>query len=165
MRALCIVALGLVACSSPTTLPDTDAGAGEASKGDACASMLWPDTDGDGFGDKLAQPTLGCPHAGVSTNALDCGDGDPLMHPGQTKAQRGPAKGKTSGSAFDYDCDGATTVTNGNATGSCTGSCSLSQGWTIPEGGSIACASMYDWVASCTQQCSPNIESRYPDCL
>jgi len=42
----------------------------------------WPDADGDGYGDRNATPISACEHPdGFVTNALDCDDTDPDVHP------------------------------------------------------------------------------------
>lgn len=131
----------------------------------------WPDADDDGYGDALAAPTMACaPRSGFVGNKLDCGDGDPQMHPGQTMAQRGPAKGKTAGPAADYDCNGAETIVNAMAVQIET--CMLvnmkcndatADGWTSTSKVN-SCATQYDWHY-CDPNCFNLLEKRYPDCL
>ena len=111
--------------------PDTrtcDAGGACKLKGEqACASAadcagaacttLYPDADGDSFGDRSAtvangkakQICGGAAGAGWVTSNTDCcdaGDTNKAVHPGQTGwfTMPGPC-----GIQFDYDCDGAMT--------------------------------------------------------
>lgn len=45
--------------------------------------MLYPDADGDGFGDAAGAPTAGCvPQAGFSASHNDCDDTNVAIHPG-----------------------------------------------------------------------------------
>jgi hypothetical protein len=85
--------------------------------GGACTT-LYPDTDGDSFGDKSAtvangkarQLCGGAAGAGWVTSNTDCcdgGDTNRQVHPGQSAwfTTAGPC-----GIQFDYDCDGTTAV-------------------------------------------------------
>ena len=57
----------------------------------------WPDTDADGWGDRSAPATLGCPVEGRVANALDCDDGADAVRPDAPEVCNG----------LDDDCDGA----------------------------------------------------------
>lgn len=72
-----------------------------------CNVLAWPDADGDGYGDKDAEPVEACDEipVGYVANADDCYDGNALARPGQTNTyvvHRGDG-------SFDYDCDGVET--------------------------------------------------------
>jgi hypothetical protein len=59
------------------------------------AVALWPDADGDGFGD-AGDVARGCPpHAGWTTQAGDCDDDDAAVNPGEPERCNGR----------DDDCD------------------------------------------------------------
>ena len=74
-----------------------DGGAGDAAT-DACARVpLFPDGDGDGFGDDGSSSEMRCPEEGWVPNAEDCDDGDENVRPGADEAC----------DAIDRDCDGA----------------------------------------------------------
>ncbi|MEO0601539.1 MAG: putative metal-binding motif-containing protein, partial [Myxococcota bacterium] len=89
MRFLPIVCMGALFACDPTTsdIPD-----------DPCeATTTWADADGDGFGDADA-PVEACEApAGHVTNARDCDDADPDVHPDQPERCDG----------IDNDCSGA----------------------------------------------------------
>jgi hypothetical protein len=80
-------------------------------------TLLYPDADGDSFGDRSAtvangkaRQICGGASAGWVTSNSDCcdaGDTNKAVHPGQTAwfTTAGPC-----GIQFDYDCDGMTTV-------------------------------------------------------
>ncbi len=79
---------------------DAASGGGGEEVGAGCATPLevWPDVDGDGFGDSRAPVTRTCgPLAGHVTNAGDCNDRSPVTH---------PDAGDTPGDGVDQDCDG-----------------------------------------------------------
>ncbi len=94
----------------------------------------WADTDGDGFGGPATVSTtnFACNAAGQSTNALDCDDARPDIHPGATEVCDGR----------DDDCDGL--VDEGNPGGgarcgtSNVGECAT--GITACTAGSLQCA-------------------------
>jgi hypothetical protein len=92
------------------------AAAGDCAGG-ACTT-LYPDTDGDSFGDRGATVANGkakglcggAAAAGWVTNNTDCcdaGDTNKAVHPGQTAWFTAPGP---CGIQFDYDCDGMTAV-------------------------------------------------------
>ncbi len=58
----------------------------------------YSDIDGDTFGDVTAPTTACLPGPGVSTDATDCDDSDPFIHPVAEEA---------CGNSLDDDCDGA----------------------------------------------------------
>lgn len=110
MRWLLLVVAG---CSSSLTSNGPDAAKGpDASTTcpDDQKVRLYPDADGDGFGDALAAGELVCgASTGLVTTHSDCADGDKTAHPGGDFSTT-PIAGVTSGGlAFDYDCDGAET--------------------------------------------------------
>ncbi len=70
----------------------------------ACPSTLHRDADGDGHGDPQ-RAKRACPAPGWVTSGDDCNDGDPEVHPQQTKYFAQPQSLGT-GKPFDYDCDG-----------------------------------------------------------
>ncbi|MCZ7682920.1 MAG: putative metal-binding motif-containing protein [Sandaracinaceae bacterium] len=57
---------------------------------------LWPDADGDSFGDASAAPTTRCPGSGWAANDRDCDDAAPERNPSSTEVCNG----------VDDDCDG-----------------------------------------------------------
>ncbi len=57
-----------------------------------------PDRDGDGYGDETSVVTACGPGPGEVTNALDCDDSDPAVHPDAVEL--------CSGVGIDEDCDG-----------------------------------------------------------
>lgn len=60
--------------------------------GDDLSIRDWyPDVDGDGFGDGSTSPVLDChdARAGFTTNATDCDDGAPNVHPGAAETCNG----------------------------------------------------------------------------
>jgi len=73
---------------------------------------MYPDLDGDRFGDSGAEPVLVCDKsptpAGLVANAKDCDDNDSRVHPGQMEFFSTPIAGRTM-LAFDFDCDGVET--------------------------------------------------------
>ncbi|CAH0999303.1 hypothetical protein LEM8419_00601 [Neolewinella maritima] len=71
------------------------------------AARYYRDADGDGFGNMDAAKLLCAPEDGFVSNASDCDDADPSVHPGAAELCDGK----------DNDCDG--TVDEGDA---CTGS-------------------------------------------
>jgi len=118
--------------------------------GGACTT-LFPDADGDSFGDrgatvangKAKQICGGAAGGGWVTNNDDCcdaGDTNKLVHPGQTAwfTAPGPCGG------FDYDCDGAT-ATQYPASGQCSAT-ACSAGFVA----ATACGAMGDF-----QSCDP----------
>jgi hypothetical protein len=62
------------------------------------------DADNDGYGDPASKQQACTMPAGFVENALDCDDGDPSAHPGQSQFFAAPSKGKQS---YDYNCSGA----------------------------------------------------------
>jgi hypothetical protein len=100
-------------------------GAGGDCAGGACTT-LYPDADGDSFGDRAAtvangkakQICGGAATAGWVTSNTDCcdaGDTNKAVHPGQTAWFTTPGPCAIQ---FDYDCDGMTAVQY-PATGQC----------------------------------------------
>jgi hypothetical protein len=87
----------------------------------AACTIVYPDSDGDGFGDRspnAARGFCGPAPAGFVTNNGDCcdaGDTNRDVHPGQTTWFTAPGP---CGIQFDYDCDGTTTAQH-PAAGSC----------------------------------------------
>ena len=94
----------------------TCAAAGDCAGGNC--TTLYPDADGDSFGDRSAtvangkakQTCGGVPGRGWVTSNTDCcdaGDTNKAVHPGQTGwfTMAGPC-----GIQFDYDCDGTMTM-------------------------------------------------------
>jgi hypothetical protein len=63
------------------------------------AVLLWPDADGDSFGDAATLAELRCPEAGWVPNADDCADADPNVSP--------PAV-ESCLTRYDDDCDAST---------------------------------------------------------
>ncbi len=63
--------------------------------------MLYPDADGDDFGDASAGATLGCPALlpDLVDNGTDCDDGE---------SRRNPGAPETCDDVFDNDCDSTT---------------------------------------------------------
>lgn len=70
---------------------------------DAQDAVDWyPDTDGDGFGDRDAAPRSGCtPGLGETADATDCDDGDAAVNPAATEVCNG----------WDDDCSDQTPET------------------------------------------------------
>jgi hypothetical protein len=105
------------ACDSPLTC--TMAGAVGQCKCSECPNgtcqVFYPDTDGDGYGDRTATyaahtakaACTGAPPAGFVADNTDCDDGDSNVHPGQTTFF--PTKSRAGAGTFDYDCDGVLT--------------------------------------------------------
>jgi hypothetical protein len=60
------------------------------------SDMLWPDADGDGFGDGSASPTTGCAGGGYAAQGGDCDDADPHINPSSPEVCNG----------YDDDCNG-----------------------------------------------------------
>jgi len=108
---------------------------GQSCTGGDCATgactTLYPDADGDTFGDKTngkAKGFCGGPPAGWVANNGDCCDATGAgkdVHPGQTAwfMAAGPCGG------FDYDCDGSETPQY-PAVGQCTDAVSCTPGFT-----------------------------------
>ena len=115
--AACVAAaleVMLCSCGSGTPAPEpTHADAATATARDAQCNdnqkiRLYPDLDGDGFGDASSPGLLFC---GATEHYVvdhsDCADGDPNAHPGQQMYFAVPIHGTVStGLPFDYDCDG-----------------------------------------------------------
>jgi streptogramin lyase len=60
-----------------------DPDAGDADAGETCQPVrIWPDRDGDGFGDTAGAARLGCLESGWSSVPGDCDDTDPMVYPG-----------------------------------------------------------------------------------
>jgi len=74
-----------------------------------CETLIYRDSDGDGFGDPataLASCTLTLP-SGYVTNGSDCYDGNARAYPGRPVGGSGEHRGDGS---FDFDCDGVETA-------------------------------------------------------
>jgi hypothetical protein len=72
---------------------------------------VYPDADGDGFGDALEPPTKRCiDDPGFVGNNLDCADGDAKAFPGQPEYFAVPILGARTVEPFDFNCDGTTDV-------------------------------------------------------
>lgn len=112
-----VVALAIGACAQdltplPTSQPDA---AHRADAATGCADnqkiRLYPDADGDGFGDAADPGQLFCGATrGYVVDHTDCADSTALAHPGVTDfyplAISGPV---TTGLKHDYNCDGQET--------------------------------------------------------
>lgn len=86
---------------------------GPPSSPDASCMMVtvYPDADGDGFGDASEPPTKRCIDApGFVGNNLDCADGDAKAFPGQPEYFSVPILGARTVEPFDFNCDGTTDV-------------------------------------------------------
>lgn len=109
---------------------DADADADEEEEEEDCFTV-WPDADGDGFGDKWGDPIAVCDGVipeGYVANHSDCYDGNPDVFPGQTEFFH---RDRGDGS-FDYDCDGQETMERTALAGApfiCDGEI---PGWSIP---------------------------------
>lgn len=96
--------------------PSSDAGGDSApdasgsDTGPSCkTAMLYPDTDGDGFGAALEAATEQCVGAkGYAGNNQDCADGDARAFPDQADYFDSPISGAKNVQPFDFDCDGKT---------------------------------------------------------
>jgi hypothetical protein len=170
MRALLIL---LAACStSGVGERRVDALELDAAQPDGCAAVrVYPDVDGDGFGDATSAGVLAC--SGV-TNNTDCADQDANARPGQTEHRGVPITGPTQhGLAYDYNCDGvetpeltATVVCQTRAI--CGGAVNAWAGQNTP-----ACGVTWPFVSACTVVnngsgpfCSPaNATDRVQGCL
>jgi hypothetical protein len=105
------------ACDSPLTC--TMAGAVGQCKCSECPNgtcqVFYPDTDGDGFGDRTASyaahtakaACTGMAPVGFVADNTDCDDGDSMVHPGQTGWFA--TKSRNGAGTFDYNCDGVLT--------------------------------------------------------
>jgi hypothetical protein len=115
--------------------------------GGACTT-LYPDADGDSFGDRAATVangkakqicggTAGNGWVTTNTDCCDTGDAAKTVHPGQTGwfTMAGPCGG------FDYDCDGTTTMQYATA-----GACDLTA-CTAGFVATTACGAMGDFQA------------------
>lgn len=73
-------------------------------------TLLFDDTDGDGFGAGLGTPSCldeeGMAPAGRTAEDGDCGPDDDRAFPGTTEAHRTPIIGDRDGGSFDFNCDG-----------------------------------------------------------
>lgn len=104
---------------------------------------LFPDTDGDGFGDGT-KPLMTCPVAGVDyvKNGDDCYDQNYYARPGQTGFFV-PDRGDGS---FDYDCDGQeqlrASATHDEVCICSDFGCSIDEGWIGPV---PTCAATGTW--------------------
>jgi hypothetical protein len=112
-------------------------------------TTLYPDADGDSFGDRTAtvangkakQICGGVAGGGWVTSNNDCcdaGDTNQLVHPGQTAWFTTPGP---CGIQFDYDCDGMTTMQY-PASGQCS-TTACSAGFVA----AVACGAMGDFQA------------------
>jgi cysteine-rich repeat protein len=70
-------------------------------------SQVWPDADGDGFGDARAPAQTGCPRPGFAASNTDCDDTNNAIRPGATEVCNGR----------DMNCDGQ--IDNGANCGTC----------------------------------------------
>jgi hypothetical protein len=71
----------------------------------------YPDFDGDGYGDRNAQPVMLCTVqanaiAGLSLDHTDCDDHEPLAHPGVLAYHKDPMTNTVGVLPYDWDCDG-----------------------------------------------------------
>lgn len=114
------------------TLADADANAdADADEEEEDCFNVWPDADGDGFGDKWGDPIAVCDGVipeGYVANHSDCYDGSPDVFPGQPEFFH---RDRGDGS-FDYDCDGQETMERTALAGApfiCDGEI---PGWRIP---------------------------------
>jgi hypothetical protein len=99
-------------CDAPTVPPQTEVcnglddncnGARDEGADHVGCAPLFPDGDGDGFGDSQSAVACLCPQAsGVSANNQDCHDASADVRPGQTAFFMAPRPG----GGFDYDCNG-----------------------------------------------------------
>jgi hypothetical protein len=171
MRIALLLAVG---CTTHVTNEIIDSPAADAGH-DTCANptAFWIDADHDGFGSALESPKMACAAPlGYVGNNRDCGDGDDRMRPNQTVAQLGPASGKTSGSPFDFNCDGKDVPMNldqGDCVLNMANMCVYTPGFALPQTIKI-CAEQYGRISRCgtsmTSACEARIEEmRYPDCL
>lgn len=89
-------------------LPDAAVPRGDASPDQSCASprLMYPDSDGDGFGSVASAGAMLCPPApGYVDNNEDCADGDPRAHPRQMGFFGEPVIGPAA-KRYDFNCDG-----------------------------------------------------------
>lgn len=100
---------------------DLDAGSGgPPDAADGCApTTVYRDRDGDSFG--AGEAFVGCVQPGWVDNDADCGDDEPLAHPGQEGffGDGFDDPSKPGIKSFDYDCSGVEEVDpeNSPATG------------------------------------------------
>jgi len=121
-------------------LDDNCNGARDEGADHAGCAPLFPDVDGDGFGDSQSPVACMCPQAsGLSANNQDCYDASADVRPGQTAFFAAPRPG----GGFDYDCNGIEQPQLSEIV-ECTffeGECSGQGGWwgasTTPVAGSV----------------------------
>ena len=116
MRFLSVLVLVSVGCASemrddPNQVDATTVDAPPCPPADRV--RLYPDVDGDGFGDAQSLGTLFCAAtSGYVVNNHDCADGDVFANPSgdfsTTKIQ-----GSTITPDFDFNCDGTETPMDG----------------------------------------------------
>ncbi len=76
---------------------------------DAAETEIWPDNDGDGFGDGSSPSSFGCAGGGWASNPDDCNDFDAAQQPGPnvlTVNNQGGADYGDIQTAIDSACDG-----------------------------------------------------------
>lgn len=85
-------------------------------------ASVYRDSDGDGYGSGVPL-RLSCPPGfRYSAETGDCNDGNPDVHPGQTRFFGTPYEADDGSSSFDYDCSGAE---DGNGRQAVLGTCGL----------------------------------------
>ncbi|MCB9597173.1 MAG: hypothetical protein H6719_30900 [Sandaracinaceae bacterium] len=140
----------------------------DAATVDACVATIAcrVDADGDGFAQRDSDVVLECAcpegRSAAPDAPLDCGDGTPEAHPGQTDyfVTRFPNdSGAVVVNSFDYDCDG-TEELRPLVSGMCrlglAGSCPAEEGPWMYDPSTTECDHLVQW-ARCETDCSSTI--------
>jgi hypothetical protein len=123
---------------------------------DGVTAQLWPDIDGDGYGDDSAVPQAGCPGL-VPNTALRGGDCDDASADVSPEALDGPS---VNCNGDDDDCDGTADAGCGCITGS-TQSCGPMETEGECRGGTQTCVAG-SWESTCAGAVYPRPEDCGP---